>query len=455
MKSADLQAMLDVNLFGALHVMQQAVNVMREQGRGHIVNVASLAGRRGFSPLGGYCATKFGLIGLTEALRTELVGERIHVSIVLPGVVDTAMVSAVNETPEAGGIWPQALNMPPSWVVWSIFLAHSIQARRDRRAAGHFACSRSSRRSRREPPTHCCAGPPTLPSASAGPTALDDCTGTRMQFENLTIECSDCVATLWLDRPEKMNALHRALWKSIPDAVASLDADPGVRVIVLAGRGRAFCAGIDLVDHAAAMAGGGSLSGQGDSAVGKRLALLADIRRYQDTCSSLANTNKPVIAAVHGSCIGAGMDLITACDIRLASADAIFSVRETRIAMVADVGTLQRLPRVIGDGPARELIFTGRDIDASRALAIGLVNEVLADVGSLHVRALALAREIAANSPLAVQGSKQVLGHAARREVDAGLDYVALWNAAFLHSEDLAEAMTAFMQRRKPDFNGK
>lgn len=123
MKSADLQAMLDVNLFGALHVMQQAVTLMRRQGRGHIVNVASLAGRRGFSPLGGYCATKFGLVGLTEALRTELVGERIHVSIVLPGAVDTAMVSALNTAPETEGIWPQALNMPPSWVVWSIFLA--------------------------------------------------------------------------------------------------------------------------------------------------------------------------------------------------------------------------------------------------------------------------------------------------------------------------------------------
>jgi NAD(P)-dependent dehydrogenase (short-subunit alcohol dehydrogenase family) len=123
LKASDLQTMLDVNLFGALHVMQHAVKLMRKQGRGHIVNVASLAGRRGFSPIGGYCATKFGLIGLTEALRTELVGERIHVSIVLPGAVDTAMVSAANETPEAGGIWPQALNMPPSWVVWSIFLA--------------------------------------------------------------------------------------------------------------------------------------------------------------------------------------------------------------------------------------------------------------------------------------------------------------------------------------------
>ena len=123
MKGADLQAMLNVNLFGALYVMQQAVKLMRSQGRGHIVNVASLAGRRGFSPLGGYCATKFALIGLTEALRTELVGERIHVSIVLPGVVDTPMASSANKNSEHGGYWPQALNMPPSWVVWSVFLA--------------------------------------------------------------------------------------------------------------------------------------------------------------------------------------------------------------------------------------------------------------------------------------------------------------------------------------------
>ena len=276
-----------------------------------------------------------------------------------------------------------------------------------------------------------------------------------MQLENLTIERTGAVATLWLDRPAKLNALNRALWSAIPAAVAVLDTDPEVRVIVLAGRGKAFCAGIDLVDHAPGMAAGGSLSGKGGSAVGKRLALLDDIRRYQDTCSCFANTNKPVIAAVHGVCIGAGMDLITACDIRLTSADATFSVRETRIAMVADVGSLQRLPRVVGDGPARELIFTGRDIDATRALAIGLVNEVLPDAASVHSRAHALAQEIAANSPLAVQGSKQVLGHAARREVQAELDYVALWNAAFLHSEDLAEAMTAFMQRRKPDFQGK
>jgi len=123
LRTADLQRMLDVNLIGALHVMQEAVKVMRRQGQGHIVNVGSLAGRRGFSPLGGYCATKFALVGLTEALRTELVGERIHVSLVLPGVVDTPMAGSAMKDPETAGLWPEKLIMPASWVVRSIFLA--------------------------------------------------------------------------------------------------------------------------------------------------------------------------------------------------------------------------------------------------------------------------------------------------------------------------------------------
>lgn len=123
LRTADLRRMLDVNLVGALHVMQEAVKLMRNQGHGHIVNVGSLAGRRGFSPLGGYCASKFALVGLTEALRTELVGERIHVSLVLPGVIDTPMAAQIQGDPKTADFWPEALNMPPSWVVWSIFLA--------------------------------------------------------------------------------------------------------------------------------------------------------------------------------------------------------------------------------------------------------------------------------------------------------------------------------------------
>ena len=275
-----------------------------------------------------------------------------------------------------------------------------------------------------------------------------------MTFENLCIEREGGVAVLWLDRADKLNALHRALWDSIPRAVASLDADESVRAIVLAGKGKGFCSGIDLMDHAQGLMAG-SLSGRGESAVGKRRALYDDIRRYQGTVSSFANTNKPVIAAVHGACIGGAIDLITACDIRVCSADAIFSVRETRIAMVADVGTLQRLTRIVGDGAARELIFTGRDFDAAHARETGLVNAVLPDAAACFAHARALAAGIAANSPLAVQGAKQVLGFAERRAIDANLDYVALWNAAFLQSDDLAEAMTAFAQRRAPQFQGK
>ena len=123
LRTTDLQRMLDVNLIGALHVMQEAVKVMRRQGRGHVVNVGSLAGRRGFSPLGGYCATKFALVGLTEALRTELVGERINVSLVLPSVIDTPMATRIQQDPASADTWPEALTLPPSWVVWSIFLA--------------------------------------------------------------------------------------------------------------------------------------------------------------------------------------------------------------------------------------------------------------------------------------------------------------------------------------------
>jgi uncharacterized protein len=123
LRARDLQAMLDVNLFGALHVMKEAVRRMRAGSGGHIVNVASLAGRRGFSPLGGYSATKFALIGLTEALRTDLVGEPIHVSLILPGIVNTPMAKAVQSKPGAGELWPRALNLPPSWVVKAMFLA--------------------------------------------------------------------------------------------------------------------------------------------------------------------------------------------------------------------------------------------------------------------------------------------------------------------------------------------
>jgi enoyl-CoA hydratase len=276
-----------------------------------------------------------------------------------------------------------------------------------------------------------------------------------MGWQHLELERDGAVGFLWLNRPAKLNALDRALWDDIPAAVAELEADESVRCIVLAGRGKAFCAGIDLADHAPALAGGGSISGRGDTPAAKRRALYDDIRRYQHTASCFAQAAKPVLAAVHGACLGAGMDLVTACDLRIASACATFSVRETRMAMVADVGVLQRLPRLVGEGVARDLVLTGRDIDARRAFEVGLVTELLPDADALLARARALAAEVAALSPLATRGAKHVMNAAARAAVTEGLDYVALWNAAFLHSGDLEEAVRAFLERRPPGFRGR
>jgi enoyl-CoA hydratase len=186
---------------------------------------------------------------------------------------------------------------------------------------------------------------------------------------------------------------------------------------------------------------------------GRRARL--NVLRLQEAITAVADCPKPVIAAVHGYCIGGGVDLIAACDIRLASADAVFSVREAKMAIVADLGSLQRLPAIISAGHLNELALTAKDISAERAKEIGLVNDVAADADGVGKAARALASEIAANSPLAVQGTKAVLRANEGRTVAQGLDYVATWNAAQLASHDLTEAVSAFMEKRQPKFTGR
>ncbi len=178
------------------------------------------------------------------------------------------------------------------------------------------------------------------------------------------------------------------------------------------------------------------------------------ILRLQSSVSAIARCRKPVIAAVHGYCIGGGVDVITACDVRVASRNARFSVREVRVAMVADLGTLQRLSRIVGEGHARELAMTGKDIDAERALRIGLVNELHETHEDAWNAARALAREIADNPPLVVQGVKQVMNERVASADEAGLRFVAAWNSAFLPSADLGEAIAAFAEKRKAQFKG-
>jgi enoyl-CoA hydratase len=272
----------------------------------------------------------------------------------------------------------------------------------------------------------------------------------------ISVDIENHIATVWLDRPEKLNAFAPDFWEDLPAVMEHLGADTDVRVVVIQGRGKAFTAGIDLVAFGPLMVGGGGLSGSGQPAseVAKRRDLYQSIKKLQHTFNSIADCPKPVIAAVHGYCIGAGVDLITACDIRMASSDATFSVRETKIAMVADVGTMQRLPKIVDPGRVAELVFTGKDFGADEAYDMGLITRICDDAADVHRQANQLATDIAANSPLVVQGAKAVLKAGANKTVEEALDYMALWNAAFIASNDFTEAITAFIEKRPPDFTG-
>jgi enoyl-CoA hydratase len=292
--------------------------------------------------------------------------------------------------------------------------------------------------------------------------------GTTFDSPVLTLEQDEYVATLWLDRPEARNAMGMDLWRDLPRAMAAVSDDSSVRAVVIAAKGPHFSVGLDLKAMGNLLAGGGEGSdagagadaGRGSDGSAPSMAARArgartEVLRLQSSITSVAECPKPVIAAVHGYCIGGGVDLIAACDIRLASADALFSVREAKMAIVADLGSLQRLPAIINAGHLAELAFTAKDISAERAKEIGLVNDVCGDAEGVLKAAGTLAAEIAANSPIAVQGTKAVLAANEGRTVVEGLDYVATWNAGMLASADLTEAVTAFLEKRPPKFTGR
>ena len=270
------------------------------------------------------------------------------------------------------------------------------------------------------------------------------------EYEFYLVEKRPPVAWVYLNRPEKKNAMGPAAWKE-PEAIFSdLDNDPEIRAIVIAGKGACFSGGIDLMDMMPELP---ELMDQ-EQKGGVKWKLLPKIKALQAAISSVETCRKPVIAAIHGYCIGAGLDLATACDIRLCSSDAQFSLREAAVGFVADVGVLQRLPLIVGQGHTRELAFTAKNITAQRAKEILLVNDVYETRESLFDSAESLAREIAAQSPLAVQASKDVLNFGVGKSVDDGLNYVASISANIIPSNDLMEAVTAFMEKRKPQFTG-
>lgn len=266
-------------------------------------------------------------------------------------------------------------------------------------------------------------------------------------YESLQVTISDGIAHVELSRPEKANALGSEAWKELPDCFGVLSKLPACRVIVLSGQGKHFCAGIDL----AFLMQVGQTS-QNDCEGRRRESLREMILELQAAFTAIDQCTKPVLAAVHGGCIGAGVDMITACDMRYATDDAYFQVKEIDVGMVADVGTLQRLPKVIADGHAREMAYTGRKVSGTEAVSMGLANASFSDRESLLSEVMKIAASIASKSPLSIRGTKEMLRFSRDHSVEDGLKYIATWNAAMLLSEDLAAAMQASMMKQTPEF---
>lgn len=266
----------------------------------------------------------------------------------------------------------------------------------------------------------------------------------------LDVSITGPVAEVTLLGPASGNVMGPDFFHELPLVFGALDSAEDVRAIVVTGSGGQFSYGLDLEGMGPAFAP--LLDGRATAAA--RAAFLTEVRRLQAAITAVADCRTPVVAAVSGWCVGGGVDLITAADIRLAAADARFSVREVRMAIVADLGSLQRLVGIVGDGHLRELALTGGDVDAHRAERIGLVNRVYDDEAALLAGARELAATIARNSPLVLRGIKDVLDAERGPRVEAGLRYVAAWNTAFLPSRDLGEAFSAFAERREPRFSG-
>lgn len=259
------------------------------------------------------------------------------------------------------------------------------------------------------------------------------------------------VAQITLVGPGKNNAMGPDFWAELPGVVAELDANPEVRAVVIAGAGRNFSYGLDLAAMMPVL-GGFFAEGIDGSATEGLYDQIHGMRRAID---AVFEAKKPYVAAVQGRCIGGAVDLISACDVRHCSADATFSIREVKVGIVADMGSLSRLPHIIGEGRTRELALTGRDIDAATAEAYGLVTSVAADAQAVLDSAHLVAGEIAGNPPLVVRGIKDVMNHGIAEQIRRSNSYVATWNAGFLPTQDLLEAINSTLEGRSPTFTGK
>lgn len=269
-----------------------------------------------------------------------------------------------------------------------------------------------------------------------------------MAYRTIELQVESGIATVTLNRPERANAFNRALWDEVRAVFIEVDKMPAVRVVVLAGKGKHFCGGIDLdmLAEIQAIVGAESCRARAADALRDYVLDLQDVFNRIERCS------KPVLGVIAGACIGAGVDLAAACDLRYSTRDARFCLKEIDMAIVADVGAVQRLPRLIGDGRAREMIYTGREVSGVEAAEMGLVNRAFDSVEVLLTEVQDVARILAEKSPLTLRGCKQSILYSRDHSVEDSLAHVALWNAGMMMSEDLQEAVAAQQQKRKPVF---
>ncbi len=271
-------------------------------------------------------------------------------------------------------------------------------------------------------------------------------------YECFDVSVSDKVAHLQLQRPDELNTMTPAFWTELPGIVRELDAAGEVRAAVISSTGKHFSAGMDL----SVFTGGGGIGGDGGSTeVGRQRAnLWMLVQHLQDSFTALEDARFPVLAAIQGGCIGGAVDMVTAADMRYCSADAFFCIQEINIGMTADVGTLQRLPKIIPEGVARELAYTGDRMPAQRALEVGLVNQVFEDHESLVAGVLEIAGRIALRSPLAIWGTKEMINYTRDHSVADSLKYMAGWQSGMFQPRDMLEEFAAKGERRSPEFDG-
>lgn len=269
---------------------------------------------------------------------------------------------------------------------------------------------------------------------------------TQPSFETLELSVQSQVAEVFLNRGDKANSMSPAMWGELQACFEWLDAEPSVRVVILAAHGKHFCAGIDLAMLADTV-------GEQMEPARRAERLRRSILGMQDNLSAIEKCRKPVLAAIHNTCIGGAIDLVTCADMRYASEDAWFSVREVDIGMTADVGTLQRLPKIVPYAVACEMAYTGMNMGAQEAQSVGLVNRVYATREELLKEVRAIAANIARKSPLAVRGSKEMLLYSRDHSVQEGLNYIATWNSGMLSALDLQEGMAAQMEKRAATYD--